>query len=335
MIIVSANSGRWLRPCLSSVFAHAGDAALDVVVVAAECTDDTVDVAAGFSDVRVLHERNRGFAYGNNRAFLATTAPYVLFLNPDTQILRGTLGELVRELENRPDVGLIGVRQQTADGTLWPTIRRFPSPLRHLFEALGSEHLPVRARWLGERELDPGAYDRETRCDWTSGSFMLARREAILAAGLMDERFFIYCEEPDLCLRIKQAGWDVRHLPSMTIVHHAGRSAFDARFVAQEAFARRQYMEKHFPPLRRHTAIAAYALGYAIRAVAGGRDRRRAREQRSASRAALAVLMGRAEPPFARPPRQSLAPLRRVYSGTRMIPMPKNPPADSISSRLS
>jgi GT2 family glycosyltransferase len=319
VIVVSANSGRWLRPCLASVFARAGGASLEVVVVDAECTDDTAAATAEFPDARLLPAENHGFAYGNNRAFLATTAPYVLFLNPDTEILAGGFGELVAALDHRPEVGLVGVRQLTPDGELWPTIRRFPSPLRHLFESLGSEHLPWRGSWLGERELDPEAYDRETPCDWTSGSFMLARREAVLAAGLMDERFFIYCEEPDLCLRIRQAGWDVRHLPTMTILHHAGRSGYAPQFIAQEAYARRQYMTKHFPPVRRTAAIAAYALGYALRGVFGGRRRALAVEQRRASRAALAVLLRNGPPPFAPPPSQALAPdgrsVRSVRSG--------------------
>lgn len=302
VIIVSANSGKWLPPCLASLAAHAGGAQLDVVVVDSGCTDGTAAlVRAEFPEARVLEVENRGFAYGNNRAFLTTDAPYVLFLNPDTEILEGTLGALVDALAARPEVGLVGVRQVTADDELWPTIRRFPTPLRALGEALGSERFPLRASWLGERELDPAAYDRETPCDWTSGSFMLARREAVLGAGLMDERFFIYCEEPDLCRRIKQAGWEVRHLPTLTIRHHAGRSGFAPRFVAQDAYARRQYMRKHFSPLRRVAGLGAETLGYLLRAAF-------AREQRAASRAALAVLFGRGAPPFAEPPRAAVAP---------------------------
>jgi GT2 family glycosyltransferase len=337
VIVVSANSGHWLRPCLASVFAQAGGAGLEVVVVDAECTDETAAVTAEFPAARLLSVENRGFAYGNNRAFLTTTAPYVLFLNPDTEILAGSFGELLAELDSRPEVGLVGVRQVTADGELWPTIRRFPSATRHLWESLGSEHLPFHRSWLGERELDRAAYDLETPCDWTSGSFMLARREAVLAAGLMDERFFIYCEEADLCLRITRAGWEIRHLPSMTILHHAGRSGFAPRFIAQEAYARRQYMEKHFPPLRRRAGIAAYALGYALRASVGGRRRVLAAEQRRASRAALSVLLRNGPPPFAPPPRQALAPEGQTMpaAGTRIRPIPKKPSGEASSSRLS
>ena len=115
-----------------------------------------------------------------------------LFLNPDTEIRSGTFEELVRPLDEHPEVGLAGVVQLTPTGEIYPTIRRFPNALRALGQAFGGERLPFRARWLRERELDLALYERETDCDWTSGSFMFARREALESAGFMDERFFIY-----------------------------------------------------------------------------------------------------------------------------------------------
>src|SRR5689334_9789180 len=158
VVIVSANSAHWLRPCLSTLLAHAEGVELDVIVVSSGCTDDTIEVASEFACVRTLAVPNRGFAYGNNRGFELTDAPYVLFLNPDTEILEGSFAELLAELERRPEVGLVGVRSQTREGIEWPTIRRFPTVLRMLGESLGSEHLPFRSRSLGERELDPRAY---------------------------------------------------------------------------------------------------------------------------------------------------------------------------------
>ena len=143
---------------------------------------------------------------------MTTDARYVLFLNPDTEIRKGTFEALVRHLDSQPDVGLAGVIQLTPEGEVFPTIRYFPNALRALGQALGSERLPFRATLLRERELSLERYDRVVDCDWTSGSFMLARREALESAGFLDERFFIYSEEPDLCLRIKRAGWRVCHL---------------------------------------------------------------------------------------------------------------------------
>jgi N-acetylglucosaminyl-diphospho-decaprenol L-rhamnosyltransferase len=274
---------------------------LDVVVVASGCTDETVPlVETEFPLARTISCENRGFAYGNNRALLTVEADWVLLLNPDTEILDGSFSGLLERLGSRPEVGLVGVRQLMPDGELFPTIRRFPSVARSLFEALGSDRLG--ASRLGERELDVTVYERDVACDWTTGSFMLVRWEALQSVGFLDERFFLYCEETDLCLRVKQAGWEVRHLPYLTIVHHADKEITNIRLQAQAAFAKRQYYEKHFSPLGRLAATGALALGYALRAGLGGR----APGRRRSSRAALTTLLGLRPPPFGAPPRVAL-----------------------------
>jgi hypothetical protein len=300
VIIVSHNSANWLTPCLSSVYAHSGDIELDVVVVDSGSTDHTVDLARReFPDVRVVTTENRGFAAANNRGLEVVDAEWVLFLNPDTRILSGTLAELVSLLRARSAVGLAGVRQLDENGVLDPTTRRFPNPVRLLSESVGAERLPFHASWLGQRVLDVALYERETPCDWTSGSFMLARRDAIHDVGQMDERFFLYCEETDFCLRMRQAGWNVVHFPQMTIFHQSSTRP-DETLSRQMAFARRQYFAKHFAAVDRVMATLALGLGYAIRSIGPGRgldDRRR----RAAARAALATLLGLVPPPFGYP----------------------------------
>jgi GT2 family glycosyltransferase len=304
VIIVSANSRHWLEPCLTSVYERAGDLALDVIVVDSGSTDGTREfVETRFESARVLSVPNRGFAAANNAGLASSRAPFVLFLNPDTEIIEGTLEELVAALAHRRSVGLVGVRQIGDDGSLQLTIRRFPSVSRTLFEALGSERWPLRASWLGERELRRSAYGRETTCDWTVGSFMLARREAIDAAGFLDERFFLYLEEPDLCKRIRQAGWEVRHLPLLTIVHHGGEREQTPELRAQEALSRRLYMRKHFSAGPRVVGTTAMLLGYGLRAVMG-----RVEGRKESSARALATVLGLAPLPFGQPPSHAVAP---------------------------
>ncbi len=308
VVIVSANDGHWLVPCLTSVFAHAGAARLDVVVVDNGSSDGTRElVERRFPQARVISSQNHGFGHGNNRGLETTSARYALLLNPDTEILEGTFAELLQMLDRRPEIGLVGVRQLTPDGALFPTIRRFPSATRALGEAFASERWPVHPSWAGERVLDPAVYANESDCDWTSGSFMLVRSEALRSAGLLDERFFIYAEEPDLCLRIKRAGWSVRHVPDMTILHHACKVGLSPRMVAQEAFARRQYAQKHFAGAHRALYLSAIGLRHLIRAVAAGGGAG-SKLHRQAARAAIANLLGRAEPPFAAPPATALQP---------------------------
>jgi N-acetylglucosaminyl-diphospho-decaprenol L-rhamnosyltransferase len=299
VIIVSANSAKWLRPCLTTLYERASDVELDVVVVAAGCTDETVAlVEEEFPQARTISCENRGFAYANNCALRTVDTDWILLLNPDTEILEGSFADVIARLGSRPTVGLVGVRQVTPDGQLFPTIRRFPNAVRSLFEAVGSERFPFRASWLGERELDLRVYERDVACDWTSGSFMLLRHEALQSAGFMDERFFLYCEETDLCLRIKQAGWEIRHLPYLTILHHANKEGWNPRLDAQAAYAKRQYFRKHLPPVHRFSAIAGLLLGYTLRSAIGGGDPGR----RESSHAALTTLLGLRPPPFGEPP---------------------------------
>lgn len=302
VIVVSTNEARWLEPCLRTLFARAADIDVDVVVADNESTDGTSElVETEFPEARVVRCENRGFSHANNRALMTCDARYVLFLNPDTEILDGTMQELVRALDERPTVGLAGVRQVTADGELFPTIRRFPNALRALGEALGSERLPVRGTWLGERELDLRRYEEEVACDWTSGSFMIARREAIESAGFLDERFFIYSEETDLCYRIKRAGWEVRHLPLMTILHHAEKAGINPKMASQDAFTRVQYARKHFSPLHCAAYFAALGARYVLRFAASPVMHQGA-EKRAAAVRALGMLLRLSAPPFGAPP---------------------------------
>ena len=126
VIVVSTNEAAWLKPCLKTVFAHAGALDLDVIVADNESTDGTAElVLQEFPSARVVQCVNRGFGHANNRCYMATDAPYALFLNPDTEVLDGTFADLVSEMNRRPDLGVIGVKQLTPDGQLYPTIRRF------------------------------------------------------------------------------------------------------------------------------------------------------------------------------------------------------------------
>ena len=306
IIIVSTNEAKWLRPCLSTVFGHLGDLRADVVVVDNDSHDGTSElIGREFPDARVVPSRNYGFGHANNRALMTCNARYVLFLNPDTEIVEGRFNDLVHAMDERPTVGLIGVRQVDAEGRLDRTIRYFPNALRALGAAVAADRVPRRPRLLGERELDSAAYQSEAVCDWTSGSFMLARREAIESAGYFDERYFMYSDETDLCRRIKTAGWEVRHLPFMTILHHDGKAGVKPSIESLGAWTRVAYARKHFSPVHRAAYCGAVVLGHSLRSVYAGRGEQ-GRLRRTASRRAVATLAGRAPVPHGPPSRVSL-----------------------------
>jgi GT2 family glycosyltransferase len=286
-IIVSHNGKGWLDAALESLYASAGWLDLDLVVVDNGSDGSAAHVEERFPRARTISCANRGFGAANNRALETADARYVLFLNPDTEFLGGSLADLVAALDHRPHIGLAGVRQVGGGGELAPSIRRFPSTLNMLAEAFAVERLPLFRRFLGERVLAPSAYEGETPCDWTSGSFMLARREALETTGGFDERFFLFSEETDLCWRLHRAGWQVAHLPQVTIRHFESERSATPRMEAQSAYARLQFARKHF------RLVAPYRLALALRY--GLRSRRKA------ARAALETVL-KEEPPIAPSP---------------------------------
>lgn len=297
VVVTAMNEARWLDALLPTIAAGHGPIDFEVVVADIESTDDTLAVIARFPFARAVPVVNRGFSHANNVAAATTDARYILYLNADTELAEGTLADLVTAMDERPDVGLAGVRQLDPAGALLPTMRRFASPGRRLATALGSERLVPR---LGKRVLDTSLYTDERSCDWTVGSFMLVRREALESAGALDERFFFTAEEEDLCLRVRRAGWDIRHLPQFAIVHHAGKRGIDVRFAQQAAFAEMQFAAKHFGPVRLRAFQAVLAFNHTIRLLSPSAGRRRA------SRAALEATLGRVGSPFQTPPETAM-----------------------------
>jgi GT2 family glycosyltransferase len=186
----------------------------------------------------------------------------------------------------------------TGEGRLDTTIRYFPNVTRALGEALCAERLTNRPRWLGEREINPRSYETEFACDWTSGSFMLARREALESAGYFDERFFMYSDETDLCRRIKTAGWEIRHLPQMTILHHDRKAGIKPHIESLSAITRMMYARKYFSPGHRVSYGGAVMLRHLLRSVYAGSGEV-GQLKRAANRVVVRAMLGREPVPFA------------------------------------
>src|SRR5918997_270403 len=131
VIVVSTNEAYWVRPCLHTVEAHLGGVDADIVVVDNYSTDGTAEmVSHEFPRARVVSSANHGFSHANNRALMTCDARYLLLLNPDTEVVKGTFEDLTAYMDARPEVGLLGVRQILPDGAVHPTIRRFPNAVR-------------------------------------------------------------------------------------------------------------------------------------------------------------------------------------------------------------
>ncbi len=259
-VIVSYNSKDTLLSCVQPLLATPD---VSVIVVDNASPDDSLDVLEGLPVQAIQSGRNGGFGFGCNLGAAAGDAPYLLFLNPDARIQPADLRQLVAVLEAEPAVSLVAPRALDGTGALLPSQRRDMSVRTIWAQALFVHRLLPRARWANEVDRDPAAYARAGNPDWVSGACMLVRRQAFQSIGGFDERFFLYCEDKDLCRRLREAGGQIRFEPSAAVSHDCGQSAPGTSLLAVLAQSRKLYARKHSGPV----AARLLALGLAVEAV--------------------------------------------------------------------
>jgi len=224
IIIVSWNVRDLLRACLASL--PFGDSSVEVIVVDAGSADGTPDmVRAEFPGVNLIASReNLGYSRGNNAGLHAASGRYLLILNPDTEIVGEAARAMQAYLDAHPGVGVVGPRVEGPDGQAQSTRRRFPTLALAFFDSTWANWLAPRA-WQRRYHAEDLSDNEPAAVEWLVGAALMVRREAWEQAGDLDEGFFMYSEELDWQHRIKEAGWEVVHLPEARIIHHAGKSA--------------------------------------------------------------------------------------------------------------
>ncbi|MEN6478891.1 MAG: glycosyltransferase family 2 protein [Anaerolineales bacterium] len=233
IVIVSYNVHELTRACLQSVYAalrHSGLEGQVWVVDNASADGSAAMVATEFPQATLCAlADNRGYAAGANEALrqlmIAEQAPrYVLVLNPDTVLAPDALGQLVSFMQKHPQVGLAGAQLAYADGSFQHGAFHFPTLLMLFLDFWPLHHRlldsPLNGRYPRRR------YDRGEPfpIDHPLGAAMLIRHETLADVGLLDESYFMYCEEIDYCLRVRRAGWAIYLVPAARITHYAGQS---------------------------------------------------------------------------------------------------------------
>ncbi len=250
VVVVSRDVRDLLAACLESLHQSDNGFVIETLVVDAASSDgSSAMVRKRFPAVRQLASReNLGFTRGNNWAIRLARGRHVMLLNPDTVVRPGALRALVTFLDAHPDVGVAAPKLVFPDGSVQSSRRRFPRPVTGFVESTVLERWLGRSRVVREYRLDDGPADAPQDVDWVVGAAMVVRREAFEQAGLLDERFFMYSEEVDLCRRIRAAGWRVVYVPDAVVVHHEGRSSEQNLVQRNLDFheSRFRYYRKHF-----------------------------------------------------------------------------------------
>lgn len=233
IIIVNYNTCELLRNCLTSIFQSNSGINFNVVVVDNASTDGSSSmVMSEFSKVELISSTtNGGFAYANNLGlrhvgFDDKVPPqpqsprYALLLNPDTLLPGNALAEMVKFMDEHPDVGVAGPKLVRLDGTLDLACRRaFPTPEVSFYRMLGLSKLFPHSPKFGRYNMTFVDPDQLLEVDSVVGAFMMVRREAIAQAGLLDETYFMYGEDLDWAYRIKEKNWKIFYNPAVTVTH--------------------------------------------------------------------------------------------------------------------
>jgi N-acetylglucosaminyl-diphospho-decaprenol L-rhamnosyltransferase len=268
VVVVTHNSHAYLTDCLDRLSGR------DVVLVDNASDDGTPEfVAERYPDVRLVAlSENVGFGRANNLAAESTGSDYLLLLNPDAWPVGDAIDELIAHADAYPDIGLAGPRLLNTTGTLQRSIHGVPTALWLGNPAIPGAPSPRRRRplrkalyymrWrLKRRPGEPSARGARVvlKSHYLKGAVLLVRREAWNAVGGFDSDFFLFAEEIDLCVRIRQAGWTVEYVPGTSFVHVLGGSTGHAwstayreqlrshlRFVAKHEGRRRAEFSRHY-----------------------------------------------------------------------------------------
>jgi GT2 family glycosyltransferase len=252
IVIVSYNTAKLLRRCLLSLKKNPLiDRSCAIVVVDNDSKDGSPQIVRNqFASVILIeNDSNLGFAVACNQGIKAVDAKFYLLLNSDAAVMGNALDVLVSFMDANPEVGASGGLIFTEDGNVQPSTLQYPNYWNIFFSRSSIlAKLPV-FRWKMQelRRIPEEVADVPA----LAGGFLVVRTEAFERVGLLDERFFIYLEDVDICKRLHKAGWRVCFVPSARILHSWGASSRQRR---QKAFwwhhlSMFKYFQKHYPYL--------------------------------------------------------------------------------------
>ncbi len=236
IIIVNWNAGDLLRRCAASIVGSRPAIAYDIIVVdnasddrslARLRQDDAAAALMGEGRLRLVENaENRGFGRANNQAFALSRAPFVLLLNPDTLIGPGAIESLIAVLRSDRRIGACGPKLVNPDGSLQISVWRNPPTAWEIVLSNMKLYRLLPARIRGELLLGPHwRHDRRRRVRMLSAAALMVRRETIDAVGGFDERFHMYAEDNEWCLRMARAGWLLVFEPAAVVRHDEAQSS--------------------------------------------------------------------------------------------------------------
>ncbi len=273
VVIVNHNTKAFLENCLSSLLNTMPLVDYEVLVVNNTPSDGSSQmVAERFSHVRFVDNQNpQGFAQNTNMGMKLTNGRFVWLLNPDTLVQPGTCETLLGFMAKHPRAGMVGPRYLNANGSIEPlSCCRFPSLATDFLQDLFVSQIFRHYSFLAGPLYPQVWKDLPFPVDSLVGASILVRRQVIDQVGYLDESFFMFLEETDWCWRVRQAGWEIWHIPQSVIVHFGSGSADGniGRIKVLYVRSRLQYYLKHFGYTQALLAWISMTIGLTLRVIA-------------------------------------------------------------------
>jgi hypothetical protein len=264
VVIVNWNTRDVLRDCLASVYTNTKNIRFEVIVIDNASSDGSAEMVRGeFPHVILLmNPRNLGFATANNQGMSVANGRYVLLLNSDTILLDNAIEKTMAFADSHVQAGIVGCRVLNPDKSLQPTCFMFPSVLNMFLWATYLSRAFATSKFFGRERMIWWHRDDVREVDVATGCFMLVRSQAIEQVGLLDEQFFMYGEETDLCCRFKKAGWKILFTPDAEIIHLGGAST---RQISSEMF--QQYAKSMLLFFKKHKSWFSYRIACVLLAL--------------------------------------------------------------------
>ncbi len=227
IVIVNFETPEHTMQCIRSIYQFPPSRPYEIILIDNDSRDGSLPVIREvFPEILSIETgANLGFARANNLGISNARGEYVLLLNSDTKIPGRALDSMLDTLVEHAEVGAVGVRQIDNDeeGNLQLSWGSFPTFFSEIVRKVLHHRLAINDH--GVRDYLEQKFSGSAEVDWVSGSCLMARRDTLLSAGMLDGRFFMYFEDIDLCRRIRDLGFSIHYDPRSTVIHYGGVSA--------------------------------------------------------------------------------------------------------------
>lgn len=227
IIIVNYNTDKLLIDCVKSVSSSMRLSDFELIVVDNSSSDESlIEFKKEYPDVFLINNKeNVGFSKAVNQTLKTIKGQFVLLLNPDTVIEHGSIDKMISFMQDNPQTGVCGPAIYNPDKTLQMSSHHFPRLLDIFFDKTHLSKIFSKNPLFGRYQMSYWAHDTTREVDWLTGACLMVRTELLNQINGFDERFFMFCEDIDLCLRIKQKGFKSVFLPQAKIIHYKSGSS--------------------------------------------------------------------------------------------------------------